>query len=149
MLNPALMAVVLAGAAESFEFHSGKMMPFEYSFLIAPLVLHRESRDALPSRIDSHMTKWVLDHPVLTAGLPARAQEIAPYVREGLRFGLNNKALRLRPDGTMSGQIKSSPRTLKRNNDLSSIVRGSGFVGRWLTTAPSSAAVYSLFGVTP
>ena len=149
MLNPALMATILAGAAESYEHRSGDSMPFEYCFLIAPLVLHRETRQALPSRLDSHLEKWVVDHPVLVAGLPGRAAQLLPYVREGLRFGIGSGAITFEGDGSMVGRLKSSPVTLSRSPELGAIVRGAGFVGRWLTTSNRPSGVYSLFGVAP
>jgi hypothetical protein len=149
MLNPALIATVLAGAAESHAHRSGDPMPWEYCFLVAPLVLHRETRQALPSRVDSHVDKWVIDHPVLVSGLPARATQLVPYVREGLRFGVRSGAIAFESDGTIVGRIKSSPVTLSRSPDLGSIVRGAGFVGRWLTSTNSPSGVFSLFGVSP
>lgn len=149
MLNPALIATILAGAAESYEARSGETMPWEYSYILVPLVLHRDSREALPSRLNSHMTSWVVEHPVLIAGLPSRARELAPYIREGLRFGLRTESLKMERDGTLMGRLLSSPSTLNRSKELAVLVRSSGFVGRWLTVANRPSDVFALLGVSP
>lgn len=95
LLNPALLAAVVAAAASEYERHDGGPMPLELAFLVAPLVLHKETRLGLPSRTDSHLAKWVTTHEVLTAGFGARAKSLVEPVREGVRFGLRNGALAL------------------------------------------------------
>ncbi len=148
MLNPALLAVIIAGAAEQHQYVSGELMPWEYSFIAAPLVLHRDTRRELPKRIDSHFTKWIVENPVLVSGFGARAESLVPYVREGLRFGLRLGSLRLENDGTLEGAISKSA-VLKKSPELAEIVQASGFVGRWFTTAERSASVFGLLGVAP
>jgi hypothetical protein len=148
MLNPALIAAVLAAAAERFETRSGELMPWEYSFLVAPLVFHRDTRRSLPNRADSHMTKWVKDNPVLLAGFPDRSLEMVPYVREGLRFGLHTDALTLDSNGRMQGRVLGGKK-VKSSLELAEFISKSGFVGSWLTTADRPASVFALLGVAP
>jgi hypothetical protein len=99
MLNPALLAAVSAAAAEEYTRLSGDPMPFAYAYLVAPLVLHRDTRDALPRRIDSYIATWLTRHPALAAGFPARARSLTEPVREGVRFGLATGALDLSEAG--------------------------------------------------
>lgn len=148
MLNPALVGAVLAGSAERYEFVSGEAMPWEYSFLIAPLVFHRETRHSLPNRIDSHLTKWISENPVLVTGFPARAREMRPYVREGLRFALRTSSLSLLADGTLTGTIRPSKARLA-SPELKEFIASAGFVGRWLTNVDRPVSAFQLFGVAP
>jgi hypothetical protein len=56
MLNPALLAAVTAAAAAEYTRLSGDAMPYTYAYLVAPLVLHLDTRAALPRRIDSYIS---------------------------------------------------------------------------------------------
>lgn len=144
LLNPALIAAVIAASASQYENRSGDSMPFELSFLVAPLVLHRATRDALPKGVNSHLAKWVTTNEVLAAGFGPRAKALVSPVREGLRFGLRNRAIAL--DGArITGRLqKGSP---ARIGDIGTVVRKAGFVGRWLTQIESPATAFALLGV--
>ncbi len=48
-------------------------MPWTYSFIVAPLVLHRGTRDALPRTTRTNLNAWLAEHPVEHAGLARRA----------------------------------------------------------------------------
>nr|WP_281374038.1 three component ABC system middle component [Mycobacterium vicinigordonae] len=144
LLNPALMATIIAAAASQYESRGGSRMPFELSYLAAPLVLHRDTRAALPVRVDSHLAKWVTAHEVLAAGFGARAKALAEPVREGLRFGLRIGAIEL-DGGRIAGSFRS--RTPAKIGDIGEIVKKAGFVGRWFTQIESSATAFALLGV--
>lgn len=148
MLNPALLAVVASSAAEEFNRLSGEPLPYAFPFLVAPLVLHRDTREALPRRIDSHLATWLLRNPVLAAGFPDRAKALAPAVTEGLRFGLSHGSLSLTENGHLLGGLAETARPA-RVGDISDIVSRSGFVGRWLTKLDKSATAFALLGVRP
>lgn len=144
LLNPGLIAAVIATSASQYENRSGDPMPFELSFLVTPLVLHRATREALPRVITSHLAKWVTTNEVLAAGFGARAKALVGPVREGLRFGLRNGAIGL-DGGRITGRLRSS--TPARIGDIGEIVKKAGFVGRWLTQTESSATAFALLGV--
>ena len=136
--------MVIATSASQYESRSGDAMPFELSFLVTPLVLHRATREALPRVITSHLAKWVTTNEVLSAGFGARAKALVGPVREGLRFGLRNGAIGL--DGArITGRLRSG--TPARIGDIGEIVKKAGFVGRWLTQTESSATAFALLGV--
>jgi hypothetical protein len=144
LLNPALIATVIAGAASHYESRGGSPMPFELSFLVAPLVLHRSTRIALPARVDSHLAKWVTANEVLAAGFGARAKALVEPVQEGLRFGLRSGAIEF-DGGNITSHLRS--RTPARIGDIGEIVGKARFVGRWFTQIESSATAFALLGV--
>ena len=145
LFNPALIAVLTASAALEYERKAGEPMPFPLAFITTPLVLHRPTREALPSRIDSHMPKWVIDNPVIVEGFGARARALVEPVREGLRFGLRHGALTIEHGGLL-GQTRGRP---ARMGDVTVLVAKAGFTGRWFTQSDSPATVFALLGVEP
>jgi len=144
LLNPALIAAVIAEAAIEYERREGTPMPFELAFLVVPLVLHRDTRTSLPIRVDSHLAKWVTTHEVLAAGFGARAKVLVEPVQEGLRFGIRIGAIDF-DTGRIVGKLRS--RRPAKIGDVGEIIKKAGFVGRWFTQIESSATAFALLGV--
>jgi hypothetical protein len=74
MLNPALVAAIIATAADGYRKASDRALPWTLSFIITPLVLHRGTRQALPGATSSHLATWASRNPQVRAGFPPRAQ---------------------------------------------------------------------------
>jgi hypothetical protein len=149
MFNPALIAVVLAAAANQFKDKSGFPMPWPMSYLVPPMVLHEPTRTALPKTSSTSLPKWVGEQAILTAGFPSRARHLAPHVREGLRFGLREQMLELVLQGTAL-QCTKLPKTTKNSpGDLAPIVRGAGMLGRIFARTGDAATVYAALRIRP
>lgn len=148
MLNPALLATVIAVAASEYERADGSPMPWPLAFLVAPLVLHRDTRNALPRSTRTHLATWVSNNAVLRAGLPARAISLTDPVREGLRFGLRMGVLTLTDDGRLHSSLPTANRP-PDIGDLRPIVQSSGLVGKWFAKLDQSATAFALLGVAP
>jgi hypothetical protein len=148
MLNPALLASVIAAAAEEYTRANGGAMPSSLAFLVAPLVLHRGTREALPKRTSTHWTTWLSRNPVLRAGFPPRARSLAGPVRDGLRFGLAHGALSVTASGGLQGRLVPHARP-EEIGDMPAVLHAAGFVGKWLTKFDQPATAYALLGVAP
>ncbi|WP_036226605.1 three component ABC system middle component [Marmoricola sp. URHB0036] len=146
LLNPALLSITIAAAASEYERRDGRPMPFALAFLVAPLVLHKATREELPSRVDSHLSKWVTSHEVLAAGFGARARALVGPVREGIRFGIRTGALEV-VDSALVGHLRG--RRPAQVGDIAQVVAKAGFVGRWLTQLDSPTTAFALLGVEP
>jgi hypothetical protein len=150
MLNPALIAAVLTVAAREYVGRRSESLPSPYAFLIAPLVLHRDTREELPRSATSHWANWASDNPVLIAGFPARAVALREHVREGLRFGLRHGVLSI--DG-IGGLVPVDGETIvpakTADGDIRDLVVAAQRVGRWLTKLDLPATAFALLGVRP
>lgn len=147
MLNPALIAAVLANAAHSYQQESDLAMPWTLSFITAPLVLHRGTRQALPTSIRTHLATWISRNPVIRAGFPSRAQGLVDPIREGIRFGLTQGVFTLEGD-RLTGQTRR-PRGFVIPDELADILRSARFVGRWLAKIDNTTTVFAMLGVAP
>jgi hypothetical protein len=146
MLNPAMLTTVISASAAGYKETSGERMPWELTHLVAPLVLHKATRLALPKQVNTHLAKWSLEHAVELAELAVRARTLAPFVREGLRFGMRYGYLELEhglliPAASMKGTVNVGDVELIRNS--------SRFVGRWFGRNGSSTNVFALLNVQP
>lgn len=143
LLNPALLATLLAAAARDYE-RARAPMPWPLAFLVLPLVLHRPTRAALPKNTRTHLSTWIRREPVLRAGFPARAGAMVPITREGIRFGLRAGVLWL--DGVaLTGDlpVEAPP------GELRQLIRTAAVVGRWLAKTEEPSTAFALLGVTP
>jgi hypothetical protein len=144
MLNPALLAVVESAAARDYERQAAHPMPWLVAFLVAPLVMHRPTREALPRDTRTHMSTWVARNALIRAGFPERARELVPFVREGIRFGLRHDVLSL-VDGGLRGTVRNNA----GEADLSGVIKSAALVGRWIAKTDHPPTAFALFGVTP
>ncbi|WP_373291995.1 three component ABC system middle component [Nocardia pneumoniae] len=148
MLNPALLAAVIAHAADGYARESGVGLPWALSFVVAPMVLHRSTRDTLPTTTRTHLATWVSRNPVARAGLPQRAISLVEPVRAGMRFGLAHGVFRVEGDRLVTSQ-RRRPRGFQTPTELDGILRKSNLVGRWLSKTDSPATVFAILGVAP
>ena len=143
LLNPALLAVLLAAAARDYETQATRM-PWPLAFLIPPLVLHRPTREALPRDTRTHLSTWIRRQPLLRAGFPDRAAAMVPLTREGIRFGLRAGVL-ARDGASLTGHLDTEP----PEGELRQLVRRAALVGRWLAKTDQPSTIFALLGVAP
>jgi Family of unknown function (DUF6521) len=146
LLNPAVLAAVVAAGAGGYERETRVLMPWPLSFVIAPLALHRGTREALPTTLATHLGAWVSRNPVLRAGVPLRARALVEPVREGVRFGLRYGLLTAEDGGTLRQGVPAPqpPDT----GDLRDVLRKATFAGRWVSRMEQPGTVFALFGIT-
>ncbi|WP_368666178.1 three component ABC system middle component [Micromonospora sp. CV4] len=148
LLNPAFTARVLFESARGFSDGDDDPMPFPLAFLTLPLVLHEETRQALPRDRRKRFAAWVSENPWIVATFPARAPEMVELTREGLRFALRTGMLRVTSEGGL--QIGRVPRPLSaaQGADVAACVRAARIVGMWFRTTDIATA-FALLGVRP
>jgi len=148
ILNPAILAAVTGWCARRYENECGSPLPWELAYLVAPLALHRATREAMPATPRTHFSAWVNEHAGVLAGYASRARSFAPYVREGLRHGIRVGLLEIYAEGLISATIPKTARPV-RETEQADIVRVAGTVGVWFARAGVPANVYIQLGVKP
>jgi hypothetical protein len=92
LLNPAFTGVLLLRAAQGFVKEAESDLPFIYSYLVLPLVLHPETRERLPQAIVTRLATWAERNGDLVTILPRRVGELAQATREGI-FAISTNGL--------------------------------------------------------
>lgn len=148
LFNPAFLTLIVAATARGYREITKSGLPYELAFLAAGLALNEETRRAFPANTNRRMSSWVLENPVIAAEFPLRAKALVPLVRDGIRYGLRARSLRLEGGSLISHVPGSAPSHL-RSRDARDCVRSSAFVGRWFAHTGDPATIFALLGVRP
>jgi hypothetical protein len=139
-------------AAYGHMVEGGAGLPFATSFLVLPMVLHRNTRESLPKIVTTSVPIWLSDNPLVRARLAERARMLAPYTKEGLMFGGMRGILAIGGDAVSADRVwkRKVSRELRSSSDeVRSCAKKAEFLGRWFARAGSPTTVMALMGVRP
>lgn len=147
LFNPAFLAALIGQAATGHRTDHESPLPLALGYLVAPIVLHTPTREALP-RVNSRLAKWADQHQLVRAELRWRAPQLTEITRRGLRFGIRHELIAFVPGGIEAGAAFT--RLLPPSGgEAAECWRAAEFLGRWLPRAGPPATVLALLGVRP
>jgi len=152
LLNPSFVSVLIWHAATGHMAGGAVGLPFGTAFLVAPLVLHRETREALPRMLKTSLPVWLADNQLVRARLAERARTLVPYTREALLFGGMRGFLKVSADVVSAEQgwkRRVSAELARSGDEVRSCAARANFLGKWFARAGSPATVMALLGVRP
>jgi hypothetical protein len=147
LFNPAFLAALIGRAAAGHRTDRDAPMPLVLGYLVAPMVLHTPTREALP-RVNARLAKWADEHQLLRAELRSRAPQLTEITRRGLRFGVGHELIALTPDGIQAAAALARLRA-PGEGDAAECWKAAELLGRWLPRAGPPATVLALLGLRP
>lgn len=153
LLNPGFLSLLIWSAAGGFRKAAERDgMPFALAFVVAPITLHKATREALPRSPRTSLAAWLQENAFFHVGFADRAQALSPFVREALLFGAAQGLLGFGEGGHIVPG--SRPRPLNRylqesSDEVRDCLNRAAFVGKWLALAGSPSTVMALWGVRP
>lgn len=154
LLNPSFCATLLwhSARAHSEATNGESGIAFEECFLVLPMVLHRETRESLPTRVTTSLPVWLTRNSLATMTIANRARALVPFTKEALRFGGIYGALQF-DRTTISANAQWRPRISSALRGTSDEVRAcakrADFLGKWFASTGNAATIFSLLGVQP
>jgi hypothetical protein len=148
LFNPAFLATLLAAAAADHQRVANEGIRWPLAFLVPPLALYADTRNELPVRTNARLINWISANPGVRAQLASRAPRLAPFIREGARFGMRYGILTFAGDRLLSSKEAASLRS-STTGEAALCVERSAFLGRWFRSVVDVASVYALFGIRP
>ncbi|WP_274362919.1 three component ABC system middle component [Paenibacillus thermotolerans] len=146
LLNPAFCGYILKEYVKSYESETGTGVPFELMFLLLPIVLHRHTREQLPSTIRTHLQYWLQSNPEIRIGFANRVNEMIGITRESMLFLIHKGYLT-----ELNGRFFATEKRYRRfliDDEIKEIANKSKFVGRWFSNS-SSSTIYTMWGICP
>jgi len=152
LLNPAFHAMLVWKAAESYNAEGDSLLSLEEAFLLAPIVLHKGTRDVLPSTVRTSLAVWSQEHPLERGGVAIRASRLSAYTKEALLFAgvhglISFQDSRIEAAESFKKQINRALRDA--TEEVSECAKKAAFVGKWFSQSGGPATVLALFGVRP
>lgn len=155
LLNPAFCSTVLWYAAKGAADRAlppRQSLSFTETFLVLPLVLHQQSRESLPKRINTSLPVWMNLYPLLISGLPMRAKTLVPHTKEAIIFGGNSQLFciegtELMIDHNFTKIIAKTYRT--SSGEVRECMKKAEFVGKWFAHTGTPETIFTIFGIRP
>jgi len=140
-------------AADGYAGSSGVLLPFEMSFLVLPIVLHRETRESLPKVVRTSLAVWIEQNPLARPRIGDRARALVRFTKEAIMYGGLHGLLEVGSDGGIGAKQEWKKRIAGDLKDSSDEVRlcakRAAFVGRWLAGSGTPDTVMAILGVRP
>lgn len=152
LLNPGFCANLCWHAACGYEVASDGNLSFEESFLVLPILLHRETREALPRDTRTSLAVWLDNNPLARGRIASRARLLITFTKDALTFGGLHGFIRL--DGGRLHAEANWKRTVNRalrgsSDEVRSCAKRAYFVGKWFAQTGNATTVLALMGVRP
>ena len=148
LFNPAFCAALVNRVAAGHSKSSPAGLPYSLAFIALPVLLHPPSADELPKTSRTNFHGWLLENPQVQIGFPDRATAMAPYIREGILYGLVNQVLQMNELCLLPANQKKmktwekDPYNIRYSHD-------SQVLGKLLGQLADSTSVFALFGIRP
>lgn len=153
LFNPAFLAALVYEFVKAYEPEEDGGSSVFLVLLALAMTLHGNTRDRLPATTGSNLYNWVMDNQDLQIGFAERAQNLWPYVREALLFGVAHQ--RLNVGGGHNLTLGKQKATFTKSfldeatYEVRGIVESCRLLGRWFTKSGSESAIAAALGVKP
>lgn len=151
LLNPAFCGEALRRCIQSFQDGKTTYFPYPLIFVVLPILLHQETRKALPATTRTSFFEWVVDHQHLKVHFAERAKSLVPYTREAVLFLLQqHQAVEIHEHGTIS--VKSYRKKKLPGEDkeeIEEIFGKAAFLGKWFSKSGDTKTIFAMLGIKP
>lgn len=149
LLNPALIALLLARAARSYVREGDVGLPFIYAPIIATISLYPAARETLSMNVTTQFATWIDRSARIQISLQAKIVDMVPIVNEGLLFALLHDILRVERGALVPGEIGPTTAIRGDTEDMEYAQRAAAYLGRWFVRAGNPSTVCAMLGVSP
>lgn len=149
--NPAYCGALTYEFARSYRNARHRPASFALVFCALPIALHRDTRDRLPARTGSGMFPWLEQNRDVRVGFGVRARNLAPYVKEGVRYAIAPEAVRLEEGGVIEIGPKRASFTASAleatTPEVRNTVQSVRMVARWFAGSGDPASILAGWGI--
>jgi ABC-3C biological conflict system middle component len=151
LLNPAFAGGLLLRASHGFQREAKSGLPYIFSYLVLPLVLHPETRERLPNAVVTRLPTWTERNGDLIPFIAKRAGDLASATREALLLvtttGLASLDELGRIEPLLADRVLQNFEKTSVSTEVGSCFNKANFVGRWFATSGTVATVMTVLGV--
>ncbi len=151
LLNPAFLGTLVWSGARGYAMAARENQPFAISFLIAPLVLHKSTRESLPPSTRTSLVAWLGANTRVQVGFCDRATALVPLVKEAILFASNAGMIQIKETRIVAARRPPAMAKIDREAsfEVNSCRMKAEFVGKWIARSGDYRTVMALWGVSP
>ena len=152
LLNPAFCASLIWHFAAAGDELGQRSLTLAESYLVLPIVLPRNSREALPRSTRTSLAAWIDENPSFQATLAVRSRAMVPFTKEALIFGGTRQFLQVSTDAVRARVEwkRNANSTLRQSSpETQACLKKAAFLGSWFLETGTANTVMALLGVRP
>lgn len=152
LLNPAFIGMLLCRMVTDYVRKAGRPMPVALAFMLAPIVLHRRTREALPKSTVTGVLPWLQEHKEVLITFAGRMRATRAVTQEALMFAMAHDCLAVDGAALVVGRRRipaSYSKNASHTEESRVCVDRAAFVGRWLAGAGTDHTIFAAWGVAP
>lgn len=150
LFNPAFCGEIIRIVANNYNKNTSIKFPFAFTFLVLPILLHKETRERMPRTTRSYFFVWVEENDYLFFDFSKRTKSMVKYTKEALIFSLAYKRIAISEQGEIiTSTDKAKQFEGEDFEEYNEIVKRAEMLGKWLATTSDVKSIYSFFRITP
>ena len=149
LANPAFCGKIIHNCIKGYKDEGNPSFPFALSFFVLPLILHKQTRDCLPSSSRKTLHTWLDENNQLKINLAGRIKSYMPFTKETIMFLIASNAVTINEKGEIeANSIKSTFTTEEDNDELLDCFKKAQLLGKILAKSGNISTIYSIIGVS-
>lgn len=150
LFNPAFCGEIIRVVAMEYNKYNKNKFPFAFSFIVLPILLHKETREKLPRTTRTYFFVWVENNDNLFFDFSKRAKNLVSITKEAISFSMAYKKINLNE----KGEIETDMTRVKiyngdEYNEYNDILKKAQLLGKWLSFTSDVKSIYSFLRITP
>ncbi|TDX44478.1 three component ABC system middle component [Orenia marismortui] len=150
LLNPSFCGELFRRSMKKYKNVTSNNLPYPLIFLILPIVLHKVTRDKMPSTARKKMHTWLQENPEVKINFAKRANNLVPITKETIIFLLQLNAIEIDDKGNL--KLKNYRRkniTSQKEGEVANCYRKAEIIGHWFGKMEKVSTIYTMWGVRP
>lgn len=150
LFNPAFCGEIIRVTALSYNRHTNNQFPFAFSYLVLPILLHKDTRDKMPRSIRTYFFAWVGENDALFFDFGKRTRSMVKYTKEAISFLIAYKKIELSEKGEIL-TTSERPKLINKDDydEYNEILKKAEMLGKWLATTRDVKSIFSFLRITP
>jgi len=151
LLNPAFIGATIWSCARGYVGIDERGLPYALAFVAVPIVLHKATREDLPSTTRTSMASWLGENPRALVGFADRARALVPLVKEAILFASNGAMVSFHEGRLIAADRPRSMAGFEREatDEVKACIKKAELVGKWFARSGDYTTVAALWGVAP
>jgi hypothetical protein len=148
LLNPAFCASVIYSVIFEYQKQKGTPMPFVLTYLILPIILHKNTRERMNSR--TNMIVWIQKFPDVLINFPRRTRSMIHFTNEAIEYLLLHQIISFGgSDISISKTLSKAAMQKSTDEEILECYNKSEHLGRWFAQIGVEENIYAAWGVKP